>query len=56
MYFKNAKRIVIKLGSSTIVDKNNNFKSQWLKSLIADIKKFTDNPNKDIDDFNASNS
>lgn len=24
--------------------------------MIADIKKFADNPNKDIDDFNASNS
>ena len=47
MYFKNAKRIVIKLGSSTIVDKNNNFKSQWLKSLIADIKKLR-KENKDI--------
>ena len=39
MYINKAKKIVIKIGSSTIVDKKGNFKKKWLLSLINDIKK-----------------
>ena len=37
MYINKAKKIVIKLGSSTIVDKKGNFKKKWLNSLINNI-------------------
>ena len=40
MLIKNSKKIVIKLGSSTVVDKNGKFKSDWVNSLIKDIKKY----------------
>jgi len=43
MYINKAKKIVIKLGSSTIVDKKGNFKKKWLNSLIKDIKKLKKN-------------
>ena len=39
MQINKAKKIVIKLGSSTIVDKKGSFKKKWLISLIKDIKK-----------------
>jgi len=39
MQINKAKKIVIKLGSSTIVDNKGNFKKKWLISLIQDIKK-----------------
>ena len=39
MYINKAKKIVIKLGSSTVIDKKGNFKKKWLSSLISDIKK-----------------
>ena len=39
MYINKAKKIVIKLGSSTVIDKKGNFKKKWLLSLINDIKK-----------------
>ena len=32
------KKIVIKLGSSTVIDKKGKFKSAWVQSLIKDIK------------------
>ena len=38
MLVKNSKRIVIKLGSSTVVDRNGKFKRSWVTSLIKDIK------------------
>ena len=38
MYINKAKKIVIKLGSSTVVNKKGNFKKKWLNSLIVDIK------------------
>ena len=47
MYINKAKKIIIKLGSSTIVDKKGNFKKKWLMSLIDDIKKLKKN-NQDI--------
>ena len=40
MLIDNSKRIVIKLGSSTVVDKKGKFKKRWVISLIKDIKKF----------------
>ena len=35
----NYKKIVIKLGSSTVVTKSGRFNTEWLRSLIKDIKK-----------------
>ncbi len=40
MLVNNSKIIVIKLGSTTVVDKNGKFKKKWVTSLIKDIKKF----------------
>ena len=40
MLVDNSKKIVIKLGSSTVVDAKGNFKKKWVASLIKDIKKF----------------
>ncbi len=40
MLIKNSKKIVIKLGSSTVVDRKGKFKTKWVTSLIKDIKKF----------------
>jgi glutamate 5-kinase len=39
MQINKSKKIVIKLGSSTIVDSEGEFKKKWLLSLIQDIKK-----------------
>ena len=43
MYINKAKKIVIKLGSSTVIDRRGNFKKKWLLSLINDIKKLKKN-------------
>ena len=40
MLIKNSKKIVIKLGSSTVVDSKGKFKKKWVESLIRDIKKY----------------
>ena len=40
MLLKNSKKIVIKLGSSTVVDDKGRFKRKWVSSLIKDIKKY----------------
>ena len=40
MLIKNSEKIVIKLGSSTVVDSKGKFKKKWVTSLIKDIKKF----------------
>ena len=40
MLIDNSKKIVIKLGSSTVIDKKGNFKKAWVNSLIKDIKKY----------------
>ncbi len=40
MLIKNSKKIVIKLGSSTVIDNKGKFKKKWVTSLIKDIKKF----------------
>tara|TARA_B100001057_G_scaffold495956_1_gene596123 strand:- start:755 stop:1846 length:1092 start_codon:yes stop_codon:yes gene_type:complete len=43
MLINNSNRIVIKLGSSTVVDKKGKFKKNWVNSLIKDIKKYKKN-------------
>ena len=45
MLFKNSKIIVLKLGSSTVVDNKGTFKKKWVASLIKDIKKYGKNKN-----------
>jgi len=40
MLIENSKIIVIKLGSTTVVDNKGKFKKKWLKSLIKDIKTY----------------
>ena len=40
MLIKTSKKIVIKLGSSTVVDNKGRFKREWVTSLIKDIKKY----------------
>ena len=39
MYINKAKIIVLKIGSSNLVDKRGKLKEKWLKSLVKDIKK-----------------
>ena len=43
MQINRAKKIVIKIGSSTIVGNNGKFKKSWLLSLIQDIKRLRKN-------------
>ena len=43
MLIDNSKKIVIKLGSSTVVDGNGKFKKSWVDSLIKDLKKYKKN-------------
>ncbi len=43
MLINNSKKIVIKLGSSTVIDKKGKFKRSWVNSLIKDIKKYKNN-------------
>tara|TARA_B100001564_G_C20580248_1_gene642748 strand:+ start:127 stop:1218 length:1092 start_codon:yes stop_codon:yes gene_type:complete len=45
MLTKNSKKIVLKLGSSTVVDSKGAFKKNWVSSLIKDIKRFGKNKN-----------
>ena len=40
MLVKNANKIVLKLGSATVVDSKGIFKKRWVTSLIKDIKKY----------------
>ena len=43
MLTENSKKIVLKLGSSTVVDHKGAFKTNWVTSLIKDIKKYVKN-------------
>ncbi len=43
MLIDNSKKIVIKLGSSTVIDSKGKFKKKWVSSLIKDIKKYKKN-------------
>ena len=45
MLIANSKTIVIKLGSSTVVDTKGIFKKSWVDSLIKDIKKYKGSKN-----------
>ena len=40
MLIENSKKVVLKLGSSTVVDSKGIFKKKWVTSLIKDIKKY----------------
>ena len=42
MYLKNSKTIVIKIGSSLLVDKNKRVRKKWLSSFAKDIKELKD--------------
>ena len=43
MYINKSKIIVIKIGSSNLVDSRGKLKEKWLKSFVKDIKKFKKN-------------
>ena len=45
MLIENSKKIVLKLGSTTVVDGKGKFKIKWVTSLIKDIKKYRKNKN-----------
>jgi len=38
MYLKNSKIIVIKIGSSLLIDKNKKIRKKWLSGFSKDIK------------------
>ena len=40
MLVENSKKVVIKLGSTTVVDAKGKFKKKWVMSLIKDIQKY----------------
>ena len=46
MYLKNSKIIVIKIGSSLLVDNNKKVRKEWLLSFAKDIKKLRDKNQK----------
>ena len=48
MLLKNSKIIVIKIGSSLLVDKNREIRNRWLSSFAQDIKKLKSNNKKII--------
>ena len=45
MLIENSKIVVLKLGSSTVVDNKGKFKKKWVTSLIKDIKSYGKNKN-----------
>ena len=47
MYIKNSKKIVIKIGSSLLIDKSNEIRKKWLSEFSKDIKQLI-NKNKKI--------
>ena len=46
MYLKNSKIIVIKIGSSLLVDNNKKIRKKWLSSFAKDIQKLKDKNQK----------
>ena len=48
MHLKNSKTIVIKIGSSLLVDKNKKVRKKWLSSFAKDIKKLKEKKKKII--------
>ena len=49
MYLKNSKKIVIKIGSSLLVDQEKKIRKKWLSSFAKDIKKLRSNNQKVIE-------
>ena len=47
MYLKNSKTIVIKIGSSLLIDEKNTIRQKWLSEFIKDIKELL-NQNKNV--------
>jgi glutamate 5-kinase len=47
MYLKNSKSIVIKIGSSLLIDENQKVRKKWLSEFSRDIKNLLDQ-NKNI--------
>ena len=43
MLIENSKKIIIKLGSSTVIDSKGKFKKRWVNTLIKDIQKYKGN-------------
>ena len=50
MHIDNAKIIVLKIGSSNLVDSRGKLKEKWLRSLVSDIEKFR-NEEETIDKY-----
>ena len=48
MYLRNSKKIVIKIGSSLLVDQNKKIRKKWFSSFAKDIKKLRSNNQKVI--------
>ena len=48
MYLKNSKIIVIKIGSSLLVDNKKKIRKKWLSSFANDLKKLKSKNNKII--------
>ena len=48
MYLKNSKKIVIKIGSSLLIDKSKKIRLKWLTEFTKDIKKLLDQNKKII--------
>ena len=48
MYLKNSKIIIIKIGSSLLIDENNKVRKKWLSEFSKDIKSFLDQNKKII--------
>ena len=46
MYLKNSKKIVIKIGSSLLVDQSKKIRKKWLSSFAKDVKKLRSNNQK----------
>ena len=47
MYLKNSKKIVIKIGSSLLIDKSKKIRQKWLNEFSKDIKELL-NQNKKV--------
>ena len=54
MHLKNSKIIVIKIGSSLLVDNSRKIRKKWLASFARDIKKLKSKNKKIIEDFSKN--
>ena len=48
MYLNNSKQIVIKIGSSLLIDENKNIRKKWLLDFAKDIEQLIKNKKKVI--------